>query len=82
MNVKHLMFKLGSQPKKSLRFFLIGIGLFLVSMSLIALGYVYSHYFQIAGLVILPFAFVTAIYGYIGIFANRLSQFLDQSNRK
>ena len=80
INFKQLIYRLGSEPKISLKRFLSGIGLFVVSAALISFGYYHSHYFQIAGLVLLPVALFFAIYGYLGIFANRFSQFIAKAD--
>ena len=74
-----LIYRLGNQPKVSLKRFLCGLGLFVFSASLISYGYFTSHYFQLAGLIILPVALYFAIYGYLGIFANRFSQIIARA---
>jgi hypothetical protein len=80
INFKQVVYRLGNQPKVSLKRFLSGVGLFIVSAALISYGYLHSHYFQIAGLVLLPVALFFAIYGYLGIFANRFSQFIAKAD--
>ncbi|WP_249364559.1 hypothetical protein [Pseudoalteromonas rubra] len=71
------MYRLGSHPKRSLRFFLSGLALFALSMMLIALGYFFQPWLQIPGVIILLPALSIAGYGYLGIFANRFSQVLS-----
>ncbi|MFH6954518.1 hypothetical protein ACHSBP_15610 [Pseudoalteromonas sp. XMcav1-K] len=77
---KHLVYRLGQEPKTSLKRFFSGLGSFVIAASLIVYGYFNSHYFQIAGLVLLPIALYFAIYGYLGIFANRFSQVIAKAD--
>ncbi|MFY8273814.1 hypothetical protein AAEU32_06775 [Pseudoalteromonas sp. SSDWG2] len=74
---KALVYRLGSQPKLSLKRFFIGIGLFAVAVALIYIGYRYEPLWQIPGLVVLAPALFFAIWGYIGIFANRFAQVIS-----
>lgn len=74
--IKPLIYRLGSNPKLSLKRFLRGLALFVLAVIFITLGY-YSHYsLQVIGLVILAPALFLAFWGYAGIFANRFSQVL------
>ncbi|QPB81769.1 hypothetical protein CWC22_001600 [Pseudoalteromonas rubra] len=75
--MRRIIYRLGSHPKRSLRFFLYGLALFALSVVLIALGYVYQAWLQLPGLIILAIALGVAGYGYLGIFANRFSQVLS-----
>ncbi len=76
MSLRQHIYRLGSEPKLSLRRFLTGLVLFAVGASLIALGY-YGHYaWQIVGLIVLLPALFFAAWGYLGIFANRFSQII------
>ncbi|AZZ96824.1 hypothetical protein [Pseudoalteromonas sp. R3] len=75
--MRHLIYRLGSHPKRSLRFFLSGLALFVLSMVLIALGYFYQPWLQLPGMIVLVPALGVAGYGYLGIFANRFSQVLS-----
>ena len=80
--LKQLIYRLGSEPKLSLKRFLRGLALFVLAVVFIALGY-YSHYsLQIIGLVILATALFFAAWGYLGIFANRFSQVLDRQGSR
>lgn len=80
--LKQLIYRLGSEPKLSLKRFLRGLALFVLAVVFIALGY-YSHYsLQIIGLVILAIALFFASWGYLGIFANRFSQVLDRKDSR
>lgn len=76
-----ILYRLGSEPKLSLKRFLLGVALFVISASTIGYGYFYHHLFQIAGLITLPFALFFAIYGYLGIFANRFSQVISANTQ-
>ncbi|SFD21811.1 hypothetical protein [Pseudoalteromonas denitrificans] len=76
MHFKNTIYRLGSTPKLSLKRFFIGMILFAISAALIIYGYLYEALFQIPGLVLLPIALFFALYGYLGIFANRFSQVL------
>lgn len=69
-----LIYRLGSEPKRSLKRFLIGLGLFTLAVAFIALGYFYQPWWQIPGLLLLAVALFFAIWGYLGIFANRFAQ--------
>ncbi len=69
--MNNLLAKLGQNPKRSLSIFLSGLGLFSVGLLFIAIGYFYHHIWQMLGLFILALSCVIAIWGYLGIFANR-----------
>lgn len=78
--IKPLIYRLGSDPKLSLKRFLRGLALFVLAVIFIALGY-YSHYsLQIIGIIILAVALFFAGWGYLGIFANRFSQVIKGIN--
>ena len=77
--LKPLIYRLGSDPKLSLKRFFRGLALFVLAVVFIAVGY-YSHYIlQVIGLVILVVALSLAAWGYLGIFANRFSQVLNKT---
>jgi hypothetical protein len=67
-----LLEKLGQDPQRSMQRFLSGLGLFIFGACLIFLGLYQSHIWRILGLLVLAFGSLLAIYGYIGVFANRL----------
>ena len=69
--MNNLLTKLGQNPKRSLSIFLSGLGLFAVGLIFITIGYFYHHIWQILGLFIITLSCVIAIWGYLGIFANR-----------
>ncbi|MEJ6476030.1 hypothetical protein [Pseudoalteromonas piscicida] len=79
---KTLIYRLGSHPKRSLKFFLAGLCLVIVAAIFIALGYYQDHRFQIVGLILLLPGLCCAFYGYIGIFANRFSQVLEAREKR
>jgi len=66
-----LLEKLGQNPQRSLHIFFGGIGLFILSLCFLALGYYYHHLWQIPGLLLLFIACLVTVWGYLGIFANR-----------
>jgi len=75
-----LLAKLGQNPKRSLSIFLSGLGLFSVGLVFIAIGYFYHHLWQMIGLFILAIACIFAIWGYLGLFANRWFHILNRHN--
>jgi len=70
--VKAILEKLGQDPQHSLTLFFRGLGLFAIGVCLIFIGYFYHHFWQIAGIVFLACGAIFSIWGYAGIFANRL----------
>ncbi len=74
-----LLEKLGQDPQRSMKRFLSGLGLFVIGLALIFLGIYQSHIWQIIGLVILACGCLFAIYGYIGMFANRLYHIVNRT---
>lgn len=64
--------KIGQDPQRSLTLFLRGLGLFAIGVGLIFMGYFYHHLWQIAGIAFLAVGIIFSIWGYAGIFANRL----------
>jgi hypothetical protein len=69
--MKALLEKLGQDPQYSLKLFLRGLGLFVIGLLFVALGYFHHHLWQVIGLIILGLACLLAVWGYLGIFANR-----------
>lgn len=84
--MKGLLEKLGQDPQYSLTLFLRGLGLFVIGLLFVALGYFHHHLWQIIGIVILGLACLLAAWGYLGIFANRWLNILfrskDRSKRR
>jgi hypothetical protein len=66
-----LLEKIGQNPQYSLTLFLRGLGLFVIGLLFVALGYFTHHLWQVFGILILGLACLIAIWGYLGIFANR-----------
>ncbi len=66
-----LLEKIGQNPQYSLTLFLRGLGLFVIGLLFVALGYFYHHLWQIVGIITLALACLLAAWGYLGIFANR-----------
>jgi hypothetical protein len=80
--LKPLIYRLGSNPKLSLKRFFRGLALFVLGVIFIFSGY-YTHYsLQIFGVIILVPALFFAGWGYSGIFANRFSQVLKNMGSK
>ena len=76
--MKSILEKLGQDPQRSLTLFLRGLGLFVIGICLIFLGYYQHHYWQIAGIVFLGFGILLSAWGYSGIFANRLLNIINR----
>jgi hypothetical protein len=80
--MNNLLAKLGQNPARSLSLFLRGLGLFSVGLLFIAIGYYYHHLWQVVGLIILALGCIIAAWGYLGIFANRWFNILNQRKDK
>ncbi|MFC3034838.1 hypothetical protein ACFOEE_20220 [Pseudoalteromonas fenneropenaei] len=78
--LKAVIYQLGSEPKLSLKRFLIGLAFFAAAVAFIALGYYTLAWLQLIGLVLLLPALVMAAWGYLGIFANRFAQVLEKTD--
>ena len=76
--LKNLFFRLGSNPQKSWADFKIGLIVFVLGTALIFAGAAYWIWLQIPGIIVLAVGFLFAAKGYLGIFANRFSQTLNQ----
>ena len=74
-----LLEKLGQDPQGSMQRFLRGLGLFIIGACFIFLGLYQSHIWQIIGIVILAIGCLLAIYGYLGLFANRLYHIFNRT---
>ncbi|MDP7592067.1 MAG: hypothetical protein QF552_05105 [Litorilituus sp.] len=77
--MNNLLAFLGQDPRRSLAIFLRGLGLFVFGLLCIALGYYYHHLWQLVGLVVIALASIIAIWGYVGIFANRWFTILNRT---
>lgn len=69
--MNNLLEKLGQNPQRSLTLFLRGLGLFVIGLFFVGLGYFYHHSWQVIGIITLGIACLLAAWGYLGIFANR-----------
>ena len=69
--MKALLEKLGQDPHYSLTLFIRGLGLFVIGLLFVALGYFHHHLWQVIGIIILCLACLLAAWGYLGIFSNR-----------
>ncbi|WP_018691354.1 hypothetical protein [Algicola sagamiensis] len=76
--LKPLIYRLGANPKRSLKVFLIGLLLFAVGAGAIVYGYFHEAYWQLLGLILLVPAIGLAAIGYLGIFANRFAQVMKR----
>ncbi len=76
--MNNFLAKLGQDPKRSLSIFLTGLGLFVLGLLFIAIGYYNHHLWQVIGLIIIAFACIIAAWGYLGIFANRWFNILNK----
>lgn len=63
---------LGQDPQRSMRRFILGLGFFILGVIAVFVGRYHDHLWQIFGLLFITIGCFIAIYGYIGIFANRL----------
>lgn len=71
---------MGSQPDKSWRQFIVGLVIFASGVGLILLGTQnQKHLLQLPGIALLGCGAFFAGKGYLGIFANRFSQVLNQA---
>ena len=80
--LKKWVFRLGSDPKLSLKRFLRGLALFVLAVIFIAIGYYGPAILQLIGLLMLAIALFFAAWGYLGIFANRFAQVLERASPK
>lgn len=78
--MNNLLAKLGQDPTRSLSIFLRGLGLFIIGLIFIAIGYFDHHLWQVLGIIILIVACLLAAWGYLGIFANRWYNILNKRN--
>lgn len=76
--IRQIIYRFGSDPKRSLRWFLTGLLLFALAAGLIAIGYYYQHWWQVIALIVAVPAVACTLYGYLGILANRLAQILKR----
>jgi hypothetical protein len=68
----NILEKLGQDPQRSLTLFIRGLGLFAIGALLIFIGYYFHYFWQMIGISFLAIGIILSIWGYSGIFANRL----------
>lgn len=73
--------KHGDNPKQSVKFFVIGLCLFMLAVALIYLGVIWHYSIQVIGLVVLAIALFYAAKGYLGIITNRIAFFRHQAHK-
>jgi len=73
---------LGQDPQRSMKRFMIGLGFFICGLVFVYIGYVGSHEWQILGLALIGIGIALAVWGYLGIFANRLYHMLNRPPAK
>ncbi len=78
--LQRTLVRLGSDPQRSVRLFLIGLGFFIVSVAGFYLGAATIMRIQIPAALLMLVGIGFAIKGYIGIFANRIAFFRNQSH--
>ncbi len=71
--------KLGQNPKLSMTRFIQGIGLFVIGVLFIFLGYYQDHLWQMLGIFLLGLGCLFSAWGYIGLFANRLYHIFNRN---
>lgn len=77
--LQRILVKLGSNPKRSVRFFVAGLVIFFAGILIIYVGAIKFHWLQLLGSGLLVVGIFTALKGYLGILANRLAFFRHQS---
>jgi len=80
--MKKILEKLGQNPQRSLTIFLRGLGLFVVGLAFVYLGYHQHHLWQIVGIVLVGLGCLVSIWGYIGIFSNRILMILNRNKNR
>lgn len=79
--LQDFLLKQGSNPQKSVRTFVTGLVLFMISIGLLYLGIGTHHYVQIVALMILVIALALSVKGYVGIISNRIAFFRHQAHK-
>jgi thiol:disulfide interchange protein len=75
---RDILFRLGSDPHKSWSIFQKGLFVFVLGVCFTLAGAKWWIWLQIPGVVLLAVGLLIAAKGYLGIFANRFSQTLNQ----
>jgi len=76
--VNNLLEKLGQNPQRSLSIFLWGLGVFVIGLAFVAMGYYHHHFWQIVGITLIGIACLISAWGYLGVFANRWFHILNK----
>ncbi|WP_051275484.1 hypothetical protein [Aestuariibacter salexigens] len=79
--IRLTLFRLGSHPQKSWAHFKVGLIVFFVGALCIQFSPQFIEYLYHAGIAIVLAGFAIAMYGYVGIFANRFSRFIERRPR-
>ena len=74
--------KIGQDPQRSLVLFIRGLGLFAIGACFIFIGYYYHYFWQVIGIAFVAFGLLFAVWGYTGIFANRLLNIFEHRSNK
>lgn len=77
--LQRILVRLGENPKRSVRFFIAGLVMFFMGLTVIYFGAATYVWLQIPGLIVLVIGLLLSLKGYIGIFCNRLAFFRHQS---
>jgi len=77
--LQQFLLKKGSEPKRSVNQFIIGLCLFLAGIALLYLGIDLHYWVQVVGLTLITIALFISAKGYIGIVANRIAFFRHQA---
>ena len=78
--LQRTLVRLGDDPQRSVRLFLIGLGLFIVSVAGLYFGAATWMWIQIPAALVMLTGIGFALKGYVGILANRLAFFRHQAN--
>jgi hypothetical protein len=78
MFLRNLVYRLGSNPRKSWSTFKLGLVIFTLGAISILLGAQFTYLFQIPGFILLPVGIFFSAKGYVGIFANRFAKTFER----
>lgn len=77
--LQDFLLKQGSDPKASVRSFILGLTVFAISIGLLYLGIDMHYSVQVVALTLLVISIAIATKGYIGIVSNRIAFFRHQA---
>jgi hypothetical protein len=72
------IYRLGSEPKRSIKRFFSGLALFIVGAAGFAIEHQFGAWSKVVSLLFLIPGFLLACWGWLGIFANRFAQVLNR----